>query len=108
MCIRDRYQRRVHGINAEYMGIDKFIQIVTNDGRIFVGLLKGIDQALNACLSETEERIYCKDKGIEAIKIGIYLIRGDTIALIGEIDDDIEKNLDFSAIKAEPLKPIIN
>lgn len=36
-------------------------------------------------MSDCEERIYSIDKGIEITKIGLYLIRGDNIALFGLI-----------------------
>lgn len=34
-------------------------------------------------MSDCEERIYSIDKGIEIVKIGLYLIRGDNIGLFG-------------------------
>jgi len=38
--------------------IGKNIQVITSDGRVFIGLLEGIDQTLNAILSNCEERIF--------------------------------------------------
>lgn len=36
-------------------------------------------------MSDCEERIYSAEKGIEIVKIGLYLIRGDNIGLFGYI-----------------------
>jgi hypothetical protein len=36
------------------------------------------------------------------------VIRGDTVALIGEIDVEIESGLNFANIKADPLNPIFH
>jgi len=74
-------------------------------------------------LAECEERIYSKENGIQSEKMGLFMIRGDNLAMmgkkdllkkfikylkIGEVDEDIEMNLDMNAIKAEQLKPFIN
>lgn len=34
------------------------VKFIANDGRVFVGILKGLDQALNCIVSEAEERVY--------------------------------------------------
>jgi U6 snRNA-associated Sm-like protein LSm8 len=81
---------------------------MTTDGRILVGNLRGLDQALNAVVSECEERLYSKDEGMKVNKIGLYLIRGDNVASLGEIDEELEETLDYKNIRAEPLKPISN
>jgi small nuclear ribonucleoprotein (snRNP)-like protein len=36
----------------------KLVQVTTNDGRIFLGILKGIDNILNTLLISTVERIF--------------------------------------------------
>jgi U6 snRNA-associated Sm-like protein LSm8 len=43
---------------------------------------------------------------VEEAPLGLYIIRGDNIAVIGEIDDEMDANLDYSQIKAPPLKSI--
>lgn len=63
--------------------VEKQIKTITNDGRVFVGILRGVDQAMNLVLSDTEERIYREEAGVDKQKLGIYLIRGDSIVMIG-------------------------
>lgn len=54
------------------------IEIITNDGRVMVGILKGYDQVINIILSDCEERVY-SNKGVEIVHLGLYVIRGDDV-----------------------------
>lgn len=45
--------------------VDKVVQVVTNDGRNIVGLLKGFDQTTNLILEECHERVYSSTAGVE-------------------------------------------
>ena len=45
--------------------VDKVVQILTNDGRNIVGVLKGFDQTTNVILDECHERVYSADAGVE-------------------------------------------
>ena len=71
--------------------IDKKVQVMAQDGRVFTGILKGVDQTLNLILGECEERIYSLDQALQIEKIGLYVIRGDSVVMIGELDDHIEE-----------------
>ena len=48
-----------------------------------IGFLKGLDQALNGFLADCYERTFSADKGMEPLKIGLYMIRGENIMIIG-------------------------
>uniref|UniRef100_A0A914XDU1 U6 snRNA-associated Sm-like protein LSm8 n=1 Tax=Plectus sambesii TaxID=2011161 RepID=A0A914XDU1_9BILA len=86
--------------------MNKVISVITGDGRNIVGMMKGFDQTVNLILEDSHERVYSTQAGIEQVPLGLYIIRGDNVALIGELDEDIDKRLDFANIKAEPLGPI--
>eukprot|EP00964_Phaeocystis_antarctica_P023716 scaffold13249_cov62-Phaeocystis_antarctica.AAC.5 len=45
--------------------VDKVVQVVTNDGRNIVGMLKGFDQTTNVILDECHERVFSPDAGVE-------------------------------------------
>ena len=45
--------------------VDKVVQIVTNDGRNIVGMLKGFDQTTNVILDECHERVFSPEAGVE-------------------------------------------
>ncbi|CAF1332833.1 unnamed protein product [Adineta steineri] len=86
--------------------INKSVNIVTSDGRIIIGILRGFDQAINIILDDSHERVFSATDGVEQVLLGLYIIRGDNVALIGEIDEELEKNIDFSSIHADPLRAV--
>ncbi|XP_055705945.1 U6 snRNA-associated Sm-like protein LSm8 [Phlebotomus papatasi] len=88
--------------------INNTVSIITSDGRNFVGTLKGFDQTINVILDESHERVFSTTNGIEQVVLGLHIIRGDNIAVIGQIDDSIDSRLDFSSIRGEPLGPVVH
>ena len=71
--------------------LDKRILIVLSDGRHLVGVLRSFDQFLNLVVEDTSERIlmpglYCD------VPLGLYIVRGDNIVLLGEIDAEKEEH----------------
>ena len=42
------------------------------------------------------------------VTLGLYIIRGDNIAIVGEVDEQIDGATDWSKKKAEPLKHIVH
>jgi len=83
--------------------LNKTISVLTGDGRNIVGTMRGFDQTINVILDDSHERVYSTANGVEQVPLGLYIIRGDNVAIIGEIDDEVDKRLDFSNIRAEPL-----
>ncbi|XP_076959466.1 sm-like protein LSM8 [Bidens hawaiensis] len=88
--------------------VDQFISVITNDGRNIVGILKGFDQATNIILDESHERVYSTKEGVQQHVLGLYIIRGDNICIIGELDEELDASLDLSEVRAQPLKPVIH
>ncbi|KAG8186133.1 hypothetical protein JTE90_022721 [Oedothorax gibbosus] len=86
--------------------VNHTVSIITADGRNIVGTLKGFDQTINLILDESHERVYSSSQGIEQVVLGLYIVRGDNIAVVGEVDDELDARLDLSNIKAEPLNPV--
>lgn len=84
------------------------ICVITNDGRNIVGVLKGFDQTTNIILQECHERVFSTTAGVEQVPLGLYIVRGDNIAVIGEMDEEADAALDLSTLKGEPLKPVIH
>ena len=82
--------------------------VLTCDGRVFIGMLQGFDQATNVILTQCEEREFSKDDAPQTHYYGLYVIRGDNIAVIGEIDEDVDKQVDYETIRADPLKPVVH
>ena len=40
------------------------------------------------------------------VVLGLYIIRGDNIAVVGELDEELDASLDLTAVRAQPLKQI--
>lgn len=88
--------------------LNKVVQVVTNDGRNIVGLLKGFDQSTNVVLEDCNERVFSSTAGVEQVALGLYIVRGDNIAVVGEIDEEMDAELPLEQITAEPLKPVVH
>ncbi|KAG6507274.1 hypothetical protein ZIOFF_032616 [Zingiber officinale] len=94
--------------------VNQTISIITNDGRIIVGTLRGFDQATNIILDESHERVYSTREGVQQLALGLYIIRGDNMyvwllrSVVGELDEELDLVNDLSKIKAHPLKPVIH
>jgi U6 snRNA-associated Sm-like protein LSm8 len=125
------------------------VNVLTNDGRCIVGVLRGCDQTNNLVLEDCHERMFspqargahrgkcwfrlgclwlvlcnsfCQHKtarnadthvspcpcqsGVEQVPLGLYFVRGDNVAIVGEVDEDLDANTDLSALRAQPLRPI--
>jgi hypothetical protein len=125
------------------------------------GVLAGYDQKSNVVLSDSKERVYSLDEGVEEVPLGLYLVKGDMMCvaarsvppsprfllfqrpprsasfflfqsstpydsaqksrhvliipfffppfssiLIGEIDEERDRTIDLSTIRADPIAPI--
>ncbi|XP_014213835.1 U6 snRNA-associated Sm-like protein LSm8 [Copidosoma floridanum] len=86
--------------------VNHTVSIITSDGRNFIGTLKGFDQTINLILDESHERVYSTTQGVEQVVLGLQIIRGDNVAIIGELDDDLDARVDLSVIRAEPLSSV--
>ncbi|KAL9184242.1 hypothetical protein ACHAXT_002328 [Thalassiosira profunda] len=89
--------------------LDRRLLVILRDGRHLVGTLRTFDQFSNMVLQETCERrilVVPKDRGAEKeeghaepatvcyqtdIDLGLFIVRGDNVVLLGEVDDDEEE-----------------
>ena len=46
------------------------------------GKLAGFDQRSDVVLSESVERIYSMDEGVEEVPLGLYLVKGDQMCVL--------------------------
>jgi len=83
--------------------IDKKQQVVLRDGRIFIGYLRSVDQFANLVLQQTVERIHVgKLYGEE--QIGSFVIRGENVVLMGEIDMENEEPKSLTKVSISKIK----
>lgn len=87
--------------------INHTVTVLTSEGRIIVGTLKGFDQTVNLILDDSHERVY-SSTGVEQVTLGLYIVRGDNVALIGEVDEEVDKKIDFSEIRVDPVGSVVH
>ena len=63
--------------------------------------------SINLILEDTHERVYSTNAGVEQVVLGLHLVRGDNIAVIGEVDEEIDKRIDLNNVRAEPIASIV-
>ncbi|XP_019198656.1 PREDICTED: sm-like protein LSM1B [Ipomoea nil] len=67
--------------------LDKKILVLLRDGRKLLGILRSFDQFANAVLEGACERLIVGDIYCD-MPLGLYVIRGENVVLIGELDLD--------------------
>ncbi|EDO43545.1 predicted protein [Nematostella vectensis] len=82
--------------------IDKKLLVLLRDGRTLIGYLRSIDQFANLVLQETIERIYVGDRYGD-IPRGIFLVRGENLVLLGEIDQDKEVQSKLQEVSVDEI-----
>mmetsp|Transcript_18481 Transcript_18481/g.51380 ORF Transcript_18481/g.51380 Transcript_18481/m.51380 type:complete len:96 (-) Transcript_18481:630-917(-) len=75
--------------------------IITSDGRVILGVLEGYDQVQNLILKDAKERIYSDEAEVELVDLGLYVIRGDTVCMVGDYDD-----AKWTSDPHDPLPPL--
>ncbi|SNX85022.1 related to LSM8 - Component of small nuclear ribonucleoprotein complexes involved in RNA processing and splicing [Melanopsichium pennsylvanicum] len=79
------------------------VLVITQDGRVIIGTLKGSDAVGSIILASSVERIFNSDQGVEEVLLGLYILRGDSICLVGSLDEEKDKLKDWSKVLAEPI-----
>ena len=70
---------------------------------MIVGTLSGCDATGSLIISGGIERIFSTDAGVEEVPLGLYIVRGDSVCIIGDLDVAADRAIDYSSIRAEPL-----
>lgn len=83
--------------------IDKRILIILRDGRHLVGTLRSFDHFMNLILEGTCERVVLNGGKYSDVELGLYIVRGDTIVLLGHVDEDKEKSSKTMCIDAADI-----
>ncbi|KAI1319944.1 N(alpha)-acetyltransferase 38, NatC auxiliary [Mortierella claussenii] len=86
--------------------VERPVFVYLTDGRTLIGQLMGYDQSSNVILGQTHERIFSSTEPMKSVPIGVYVIRGETIAIIGELDEELDEAADYDNMLVEPLDPV--
>jgi U6 snRNA-associated Sm-like protein LSm1 len=82
--------------------IDKQLLVILRDGRSLIGYLRSIDQFANLLLSNTIERIHVGTKYGD-IPRGIYMIRGENVVLLGEVDYSLPLKVNMTKVSIDEI-----
>lgn len=82
--------------------IDKKHLVLLRDGRTLIGFLRSIDQFANLVLHQTVERIHVGKKYGD-IPRGIFVVRGENVVLLGEIDLEKESDTLLQQVSIEEI-----
>ncbi|XP_017890261.2 U6 snRNA-associated Sm-like protein LSm1, partial [Ceratina calcarata] len=78
------------------------LMVLLRDGRTLIGYLRSVDQFANIVLHRTIERIHV-GKEYGDIPRGIFIVRGENVVLLGEIDRDKEKDLPLTEVSVDDI-----
>ncbi|KAK4883469.1 hypothetical protein RN001_006788 [Aquatica leii] len=82
--------------------LDKKLMVVLRDGRTLIGYLRSVDQFANLVLHKTIERIHV-GKEYGDIPRGVFIVRGENVVLLGEIDTQKEANLPLTQVTVDDI-----
>jgi U6 snRNA-associated Sm-like protein LSm1 len=82
--------------------VDKQLMVILRDGKMLIGYLRSIDQFANLLLSNTIERV-CVENKYGDIPKGVYLVRGENVVLIGEVDNTIAPKHDTIKVSVDEI-----
>jgi len=82
--------------------IDKRMLVVLRDGRTLIGILRSVDQFANLILHQAVERIHVGNCYGD-IPRGVFLVRGDNVVLLGEIDKEKEETSNLKCVAVDTI-----
>ncbi|XP_011192373.1 U6 snRNA-associated Sm-like protein LSm1 [Zeugodacus cucurbitae] len=82
--------------------VDKKLMVLLRDGRTLIGYLRSVDQFANLVLHRTIERIHVGNEYGD-IPRGVFIIRGENVVLLGEIDREKEAKLPLKEISVDEI-----
>ncbi|CAH1119291.1 unnamed protein product [Phaedon cochleariae] len=82
--------------------LDKKLMVLLRDGRTLIGYLRSVDQFANLVLHQTIERIHV-GKEYGDIPRGVFIVRGENVVLLGEIDSSKESELPLTEVSVDDI-----
>jgi len=82
------------------------VTVLTLDGRTMIGTLFSCDGSMNLVLQDATERIIRpreEDVPSEEVPLGLYIVRGDSVAVVGRLDEELDKSIDWTKVNGEVL-----
>ena len=82
--------------------LDKKLLVQLRDGKKIIGILRSFDQFANLILEEAVERIVVGQYYTD-VPLGMYLVRGENLVLMGQIDPDKEVPHGLTQVSKEDI-----
>ncbi|XP_063222202.1 U6 snRNA-associated Sm-like protein LSm1 [Bacillus rossius redtenbacheri] len=82
--------------------LDKKLMVLLRDGRTLIGYLRSVDQFANLVLHRTIERIHVGNE-FGDIQRGVFIVRGENVVLLGEIDDERDAGSRLVEVSVEDI-----
>ncbi|KAF4527448.1 hypothetical protein B566_EDAN015781 [Ephemera danica] len=82
--------------------LDKKLMVLLRDGRTLIGYLRSVDQFANLVLHRTIERIHV-GREYGDIERGVFIVRGENVVLLGEIDAEREATLPLKEVSVDDI-----
>lgn len=76
--------------------------VLLRDGRTLIGYLRSVDQFANLVLHRTIERIHV-GREYGDIPRGVFIVRGENVVLLGEIDIEKEDHLPLTRVSVDDI-----
>lgn len=77
-------------------------------------------------MDDSYERVY-SPRGVQQVPLGLYIVRGDNVyvticfcfvqylqfliisrAVVGDVDEELDKKINYAALKSEQIPPIVH
>ena len=66
------------------------VRVLTTDARLLEGVLAGFDKSTNVILLGCSEWIIGGGDDAQEIELGVYMIRGDSVVCVGEVESKVD------------------
>jgi len=86
--------------------LDKSMLVVLRDGRKIIGMMRSFDQFANIVLESAVERIVVGSRYAD-VPLGLYVIRGENVVLLGEVDEALEARTTTELLTAAPVEELL-
>ena len=95
------------GVTSLCESLDKSVMLVLRDGKVLIGTLTSYDQYGSIVLSNSKERLVAQNKFAD-VDMGLYMIRGENIMLLGEVDESRDAANPFlTRVEAEEVEDLL-